>query len=46
MRPQITFSWDDGADQTLGLPRYETAGAVGNTKNNGLIKKKNKLISF
>lgn len=29
MRPQITFSWDDGADQSLGLPSYETAGAVG-----------------
>ena len=43
MRPQITFSWDDGADQTLGLPRYETAGAVGadlkaNLSNSGSVK--------
>lgn len=43
MRPQITFSWDDGADQSLGLPSYETAGAVGadlkaNLSSNGSVK--------
>ena len=25
----VTFTWDDGADRTLGLPSYETAGAAG-----------------
>jgi len=25
----IGFAWVDGADQSLGLPRYETAGAAG-----------------
>ena len=25
----ITFSWTDEADQSLGLPAYETAGAAG-----------------
>ncbi|MDA7426293.1 dUTP diphosphatase [Thalassococcus lentus] len=25
----ITFVWDDGADQSLGVPQYETAGAAG-----------------
>jgi dUTP pyrophosphatase len=43
MRPQITFSWDDGADQSLGLPSYETAGAVGadlkaNLSSSGSVK--------
>lgn len=26
---QIQFIWDDGADQSLGLPSYESAGAAG-----------------
>ena len=43
MRPQITFSWVDGADQSLGLPSYETAGAVGadlkaNLSSSGSVK--------
>ena len=43
MRPQITFSWDDSADQSLGLPSYETAGAVGadlkaNLSSSGSVK--------
>jgi dUTPase len=25
----INVMWDAGADQSLGLPRYETAGAAG-----------------
>lgn len=25
----IQFQWDEGADQSLGLPSYETAGAAG-----------------
>jgi len=25
----IQFLWDDGADQTIGLPTYESAGAAG-----------------
>lgn len=25
----IQFQWDEGADQNLGLPSYETAGAAG-----------------
>jgi len=25
----ITFMWDDGADRSLGLPSYESAGAAG-----------------
>ena len=33
MRPEDTVTvqcfWDEGADTTLGLPRYETAGAAG-----------------
>ncbi|MEM6940146.1 MAG: dUTP diphosphatase [Pseudomonadota bacterium] len=27
--PDIAFSWAVGADQALGLPRYQTAGAAG-----------------
>lgn len=26
---KIALCWDDGADQTIGLPRYETRGAAG-----------------
>ncbi len=29
MTPQIQFQWDEGADPSLGLPSYETAGAAG-----------------
>ena len=29
MSIEILFQWVDGADQTLGLPAYETAGAAG-----------------
>ncbi|MFG5383658.1 dUTP diphosphatase [Yoonia sp. R2-816] len=29
MTPQIQFQWDAGADPSLGLPSYETAGAAG-----------------
>ncbi len=29
MTPQITMAWTAEADQSLGLPRYETAGAAG-----------------
>ena len=29
MSVDILFQWVDGADQTLGLPAYETAGAAG-----------------
>ena len=33
MRPEDTVTvqcfWDEGADTSLGLPRYETAGAAG-----------------
>jgi dUTP pyrophosphatase len=25
----VAFAWDDGADQALGLPSYETSGAAG-----------------
>lgn len=25
----VRFAWEQGADRTLGLPRYETAGAAG-----------------
>ncbi|WP_417725935.1 dUTP diphosphatase [Roseovarius sp.] len=25
----VTFQWDEGADQSLGLPTYETDGAAG-----------------
>jgi len=27
--PEIRFAWIDGADQDVGLPRYETPGAAG-----------------
>lgn len=27
--PRIQLRWADGADRSLGLPRYETAGAAG-----------------
>lgn len=29
MTPVLKFVWEDWADQSLGLPRYETAGAAG-----------------
>lgn len=29
MSVTVQFQWDAGADATLGLPRYETAGAAG-----------------
>ncbi|MGV6840678.1 MAG: dUTP diphosphatase [Planktomarina sp.] len=29
MIPMIQFVWADGADRSLGLPSYETAGAAG-----------------
>ena len=29
MKPLIEFVWEDGADQSLGLPKYATPGAVG-----------------
>ncbi|MGJ8621162.1 MAG: dUTP diphosphatase [Yoonia sp.] len=29
MTVTISFLWEDGADQSLGLPAYETAGAAG-----------------
>lgn len=29
MKPVLKFVWEDWADQSLGLPRYETAGAAG-----------------
>jgi len=29
MIPMIQFAWADGADRSLGLPSYETAGAAG-----------------
>ena len=29
MTPEILFQWVDGADASLGLPAYETAGAAG-----------------
>ena len=29
MTPEILFQWVDGADTSLGLPAYETAGAAG-----------------
>ena len=29
MTPVLRFLWEDWADQSLGLPRYETAGAAG-----------------
>jgi dUTP pyrophosphatase len=29
MTPMLRFLWEDWADQSLGLPRYETAGAAG-----------------
>ena len=29
MTVQIEFVWEDGADQSLGLPSYETVGAAG-----------------
>lgn len=29
MRPQIQILWGDDADQSLGLPQYETSGAAG-----------------
>ncbi len=29
MTPQIQFQWDAGADPSLALPSYETAGAAG-----------------
>ena len=29
MTPQIRIAWTDDADQSLSLPRYETAGAAG-----------------
>lgn len=29
MGPTVRFMWEDWADQSLGLPRYETAGAAG-----------------
>jgi dUTP pyrophosphatase len=29
MSVQIRFRWADGADRTLGAPRYETTGAAG-----------------
>lgn len=29
MTPVVQFQWLEGADQTLGLPRYETYGAAG-----------------
>lgn len=29
MSPEILFQWIDGADEALGLPRYETPGAAG-----------------
>ena len=29
MRPVVKLVWDDGADQTLPLPSYETAGSAG-----------------
>lgn len=29
MRPVLKVLWEDWADQSLGLPRYETAGAAG-----------------
>lgn len=29
MIPEIQVTWDDGADQALGLPTYETQGAAG-----------------
>jgi dUTP pyrophosphatase len=29
MTPVLRFLWEDWADQALGLPRYETAGAAG-----------------
>ena len=29
MKPEVLFQWVDGADASLGLPAYETAGAAG-----------------
>ena len=29
MMPQVQMMWDAGADQSLGLPAYETPGAAG-----------------
>ena len=29
MKPLIEFIWEDGADQSLGLPKYATPGAAG-----------------
>ena len=29
MKPLIEFVWEDGADQSLGLPKYATPGAAG-----------------
>ena len=29
MTPEIAIAWEDGADRSLGLPKYATAGAAG-----------------
>lgn len=29
MSPRVALRWAEGADQSLGLPRYESAGAAG-----------------
>ncbi len=45
MTVEIQFQWDDGADTSLGLPLYETAGAAGADLRANLVEKRSIELS-
>lgn len=45
MTVEIQFQWDDGADTSLGLPSYETAGAAGADLRANLVEKRSIELS-
>tara|TARA_B110000211_G_scaffold110552_1_gene128444 strand:- start:6784 stop:7242 length:459 start_codon:yes stop_codon:yes gene_type:complete len=44
MKPLIEFAWEDGADQSLGLPKYATSGAAGADLRANLIDRSDLIL--
>jgi dUTP pyrophosphatase len=44
MKPLIEFAWENGADQSLGLPKYVTSGAAGADLRANLIDRSDLIL--
>ena len=44
MKPLIEFAWEDGADQSIGLPKYATSGAAGADLRANLIDRSDLIL--